>query len=99
MANNKGRSQNLIKPSEMNPEEAKEFHSKGGKASGKSKRRKKLLKETLEMIIQKDVPTEYMELRNFLSSLEIAESEQNMQLAMAVSLIQKAISGELLEIH
>ena len=66
MANNKGRSQNLIKPSEMNPEEAKEFHS----------------------------PTEYMELRNFLSSLEIAESEQNMQLAMAVSLIQKAISGD-----
>ena len=47
--------QNLIPNSERTPSELREMTSKGGKASGKSRRKKKSMKKMLETIL--DMPT------------------------------------------
>lgn len=55
MANN---IKNLIPNSERSPQELKEMTRKGGIASGKARRRKKELREALEMLLEKDFTNE-----------------------------------------
>lgn len=80
--------------SNMTPEQRRENGRKGGIASGETKRRKKAMKETLEVLLS-------MPLKNGkLSSVDAIKSFADMkgknisvQDALLVSMIQKAMKG------
>ena len=71
--------ENLKPFNELTEDEQRELAKKGGKASGKARRRKKELKELLELALSQ--PS------------EIVEGEDNYT-AITAALIQKAIQGD-----
>jgi len=75
MANEK----NLKPFSERTEKEQREIRSKGGKASGESRRKRKLLKEHLELLLETKIQT---------SDGEITKSE-----AITLKLIEQALKG------
>ncbi len=88
--------QNLIpKDSNQNREEAKKNGRKGGIASGKARREKKLFRETLETILSmslnqgKDVSVD--DIKNFAS---IKGKNISVQDAILIAQIQKAMKGD-----
>ncbi len=78
MANN----ENLIPNSERSPNEVRENGKKGGIASGKARRRKKLLRECLEELLEKEIKDKR---GNTMTGAE----------AMAVKVFQQALKGDL----
>lgn len=50
--------QNLVKYTEMTPDEKAEFHSRGGKVSGKKKRQRKTFAETLRAALAREITVE-----------------------------------------
>ena len=75
MANEK----NLIPNSERTPSELREMTKKGGIKSGESRRKRKLLKEHLELLLETKIQT---------SDGEITKSE-----AITLKLIEQALKG------
>lgn len=47
--------QNLLKPEDLTPKQRRENASKAGKASGEARRKKKLLRECLEILLEKEI--------------------------------------------
>ena len=47
--------QNLLKPEDLTPNQRRENASKAGKASGEARRKKKLLRECLEILLEKEI--------------------------------------------
>lgn len=47
--------QNLLRPEDLTPEQRRENASKAGKASGEARRKKKLLRECLEILLEKEM--------------------------------------------
>jgi hypothetical protein len=47
--------QNLLKPEDLTPKQRRENASKAGKASGEARRKKKLLRECLEILLEKEM--------------------------------------------
>lgn len=47
--------QNLLKPEDLTPSQRRANASKAGKASGEARRKKKLLRECLEIILEKEM--------------------------------------------
>lgn len=84
--------ENLIPfTSEQNREEAKKNGSKGGKASGVARRRKKALKKAIEMIMCLDVDGQT---KNVLNQLGIDEQDQSIQTAIVAMQAIKAMRGD-----
>lgn len=87
MANNSN-----LKP--LSTEEARKRGSKGGKASVKARRKKKMLRETFETLLTmpiKDGDIENIEgIKNFAALKDVNISVQE---AMAISMLQRAIKG------
>ena len=77
---NKGH-ENLIPLNKLTEEKKKEIVTKGGKASGEARRRKKLLKECFEALLDSDVKNEQGE--------TITGSEQ-----LALAIYEKALKGD-----
>ena len=50
--------ENLVKYTDMTPEEKAEFHSRGGKASTAKRRQKKTFAETLRAVLASEYPVE-----------------------------------------
>lgn len=50
--------ENLVKYTDMSPDERTEFHSKGGKASTAKRRQKKTFAETLRAVLASEYPVE-----------------------------------------
>ena len=50
--------ENLVKYSDMSPDERTEFHSRGGKASTAKRRQKKTFAETLRAVLASEYPVE-----------------------------------------
>ena len=48
--------ENLVKYTDMTPEEKAEFHSRGGKASTTKRRQKKTFAETLRAVLASEYP-------------------------------------------
>ena len=88
MANEK----NLKPIKTLTSEEAKKRGSKGGKASVKAKRERKLLKQQLEMLL--NLPVKNDKIKSKLKELGVEASETNNQMAMTLALFQKALSGD-----
>lgn len=77
--------------SEQSREEAVKNGAKGGRASGESKRRKKTLREQMEMLLS--LPVQDENTRDFIESLGIQPDEVNNALAITLSMYQEALKG------
>lgn len=81
---------NNLTPNEARtPSERRKNAQKAGKASGEARRQRRALRECLEAILEK--PTTDEELIALLAVSKVANTYDN---AMALALIQKALSGD-----
>ena len=88
----KGRIENLINPKDRTSEELREMTRKGGIASGEARRRKKTMREALEMLMYKCELNE--QTKQILRAEGVGEEEMNHQMVITRSLIAKAESGD-----
>lgn len=68
-----------------------EEQSKAGKASGEVRRRKRTLREQMEMLLS--LPVQDENTRDFIESLGIQPDEVNNALAITLSMYQEALKG------
>ena len=89
----KGRKENLINPKDRTSEELREMTRKGGIASGEARRRKKTMREALEMMM---FHTELNEqTKKMLEAEGIKDADDfNHQMVITRSLIAKAEAGD-----
>ena len=89
MANEK----NLIENSKRTPSELREITKKGRIESGKSRRRKKLLKDTVNMLLA--LPLKEGKLDKLTDLKTINDKNITVEEAMVLKQIQKALKGDL----
>lgn len=77
--------------SDQSREEATKNGAKGGIASGEARRRKKTLKEQMEMLLA--LPVQDEQTKAFIESLGIESEEVNNALAITLSMYQEALKG------
>ena len=82
--------EDLIPFNELTEEEQKKLASKGGKASVAARRRKKSMREQAELLLSLAVKNPKM--KKAMSDLGVEENEQTNQMAMIISMMNKAIS-------
>lgn len=85
--------QNLIPQNKRTKSEQREIAKKDGKASGKSRKNKKYIKEMLEELLLMDLPE--CKLNEDMQKLGIAEDDMSIQMAMCVMLVKQAVFGNL----
>lgn len=83
---------NLIPNNERSPEEVRENGRKGGIASGKARRRKKLIKEQLELLLS--LPLKDENAKKKLKQLGINADNIDNQMAMIIAIWNKALKGD-----
>lgn len=88
----KGRKENLLRPEDLTSEQLRERASKAGKASVVAKRRKKTMREALEMLMYKTELNE--QTKQMLKAEGVSEEDFNHQMVITRSLIAKAESGD-----
>ena len=89
MANEK----NLIPfTSNQSREEAKKNGAKGGKKSGEVRRKRKAMKEQMEMLLS--LPFKQSEALDFMKDLGIGEDNLDNQMALIVAMYGKALKGD-----
>jgi ribosome-binding protein aMBF1 (putative translation factor) len=88
----KGRKENLLRPEDLTSEQLRERASKAGKASVVAKRRKKTMREALEMLMYKTELNE--QAKQILKAEGVSEDDLNHQMVITRSLIAKAESGD-----
>lgn len=89
MAANK---ENLVRNSDLTPQERREKASKAGKASVEARRKKKTMKEVLEYMLHDSELKPA--LKQMLADEGIDENEMNHQMVITRSLIAKAEQGD-----
>lgn len=79
----------------MTPEERREYGRQGGIKSGETKRRKKAMKETLEVLLSMPMKngkiSDIEEIKNFAG---LRGKNISVQEALVISMIQKAMKGD-----
>jgi len=94
----KGRTENLINPKDRTSEELREMTRKGGIASGEARRRKKTMREALEMLLFDTKLNE--QTKQMLQAEGIKNADDfNHQMVITRSLIAKAESGDVQAYH
>ena len=88
----KGRKENLIDAAHRTEEELREMTRNGGIKSGEARRRKKTMREALEMLMYKTELNE--QTKKMLKAEGISEEDFNHQMVITRSLIAKAESGD-----
>lgn len=88
----KGRKENLINPNDRTSEELREMTRKGGIKSGEARRRKKTMREALELLMYKTELNEAT--KSMLKAEGISEEDFNHQMVITRSLIAKAEAGD-----
>jgi Holliday junction resolvasome RuvABC ATP-dependent DNA helicase subunit len=83
---------NLIPQSERTKEEQRKIAIKGGIASGKARRRKKLIKEQLELLLS--LPLKDENAKRKLKQMGIDADNLDNQMAMVISIWNKALKGD-----
>lgn len=68
-----------------------EEHSRGGKASGEAKRRRKAIREQMELLLS--LPIKNNKIKSQLSKLGIEENEMTNQMAMIIKMYQTVLNG------
>lgn len=83
---------NLIPFTELTEEEQRKIAVKGGIASGKARRRKKLIKEQLELLLSLPLKDENAKMK--LKQMGIDADNLDNQMAMVISIWNKALKGD-----
>lgn len=85
--------QNLIPfTSNQSREEAKKNGRKGGIASGKAKRKRKAMAETLDLLLKTEVNDS--EVKETLTEMGISGEDQDYQMVLMASILKRAIKGD-----
>ena len=81
----------------LSPEEIREAGRKGGKASVEAKRRRKELKETLEILLNMslDKRRKNVDIAKIQAFADLKGKNVTVDEAMMIKLVQKALSGDL----
>lgn len=85
--------ENLIKNNQRTPSELREITQKGGVASGKARRRKKLLKDTVNMLLA--LPMQEGQLDKLTDLKSVKDKNITVEEAMVLKQIQNAMKGDL----
>lgn len=85
--------QNLIPFNKRTKSEQREYASKGGKKSGEVRRQKKKMKETINMLLSLNLPDS--EGKEQLKNLGIDDEDLNVQTAILMQQVKKAMAGNL----
>lgn len=94
----KGRKENLITTANRSEDEAREMGRKGGIASGETRRRKKTMREALEMMLYHTKLNETT--KQMLKAEGVKDADDfNHQMVITRSLIAKAESGDVQAYH
>ena len=88
MANEK----NLIPFNKRTKSEQREYAKKGGQKSGEVRRKRKAMKEQMEMLLS--LPFKSKKQLNFMKDLGIEEDNIDNQMALIVALYGKALKGD-----
>jgi hypothetical protein len=81
-----------LKPRELTSEEATKMGKRGGVASGKARREKKLMREQLEMLL--NLPIKNGKIKDQLQQLGVEDNDMNNQMALIIAMYQKALKGD-----
>ena len=92
MANKNPNIENLRSADKLSEEELRKMTSNGGKKSVEARRRKKTMREALEMLMYKTELNE--QTKQMLKAEGISEEDFNHQMVITRSLIAKAESGD-----
>lgn len=84
---------NLVPMSERTKEEQRIIAIQGGKASGEARRRKKNMRECLELLLSLDVKNP--KVREQLAKLGVEDEQMTNEMAMMVSALNKATKGDI----
>lgn len=84
--------QNLIPNSERTPSELRKMCSNGGKASGVARRRKRTVKQAMELVMS--LPVSDPKLKTKLKKMGIDLEDADNQMAVAVGLMARAMKGD-----
>lgn len=84
--------ENLLKAEDLTSSELRERAKNGGKASGKARREKKKIKEQMELLLS--LPNKDAKTKKKLKTMGIDIGNIDNQMAMVLSMYQKAISGD-----
>lgn len=84
--------ENLIPFDKLTEEEQRKIASKGGKASVEARKKKKNMKEALQLLLSLDVKS--LKVREQLKALGIEEDDMNNEMALMVSMLNKALKGD-----
>ena len=88
--------ENLIPMSERSKEEVREIAARGGKISGESRRRKKAMKETLDILLGLKLKGgKECDIDNVKSWDAMKDKNITVEQAIVVKQIQKALKGDL----
>lgn len=83
---------NLIPNSARTPEELREIARKGGIASGEARRKKKKFKEDFELLLS--LPANSKKSKDVLKNMGIEKDDRLYQMALVVSIYNRALSGD-----
>lgn len=84
---------NLVPMSERTKEEQRIIAIQGGKASGEARRRKKNMRECLQLLLSLDVKNP--KVREQLAKLGVEDEQMTNEMAMMVSALNKATKGDI----
>ena len=84
--------QNLIPLNKRTKSEQREYARKGGKKSGEVRRKRKAMKEQMEMLLS--LPFKSKKQFNFMKELGIEEDNIDNQMALIVAMYGKALKGD-----
>ena len=82
---------NLVPQSERTKEEQRKIAIMGGKASGEARRRKRTMKEAMDMLLS--LPVRDDKVRKKIAALGIDPDEVDNQMAMVIAQWQQAVKG------
>ena len=81
--------------SNMTPEERRENGRKGGIASGEAKRKKKAMRETLDVLLAMPMKSgKYADVESVKNFAALKGKNINVQEAMIISMLQRAMKGD-----
>lgn len=83
---------NLIPFNQRTKKEQREFARQGGIASGKVRKKRKAIRETLNIILSLDVQEE--DIKETMNSMKIDEEDQNYQMLLMMSVFKRAVKGD-----
>ena len=84
--------QNLIPFNKRTESEQREYAKKGGQKSGEVRRKRKAMKEQMEMLLS--LPFKSTKQLNFMKDLGIEEDNIDNQMALIVAMYGKALKGD-----